>query len=88
MSSIIRIYKHFIVFERQTNLEEDRKTEIWHVKTKDLKTMIGTIKWFGRFFKYSFFPAPDTVFEHVCLNDIADFCVELDVNRRAAKKAS
>ncbi len=45
----------------------------WSVVTKIKPQQIGTISWFGRWRKYCFNPAPDTVFEQVCLRDIADF---------------
>lgn len=53
---------------------ENRKTEQWHVVSKERSIALGTIKWFGRFKQYSFEPNPNTVFEKICLRDIADFC--------------
>jgi hypothetical protein len=52
----------------------DRKTKIFLVLTTDGVSDLGTVKWFGRWRCYSFFPNTDTVFEKQCLRDIADFC--------------
>lgn len=46
---------------------------------------LGWIKWFGRWRKYSFFPATDAVFEETCLRDIADFCVQVTKEYRTSK---
>jgi len=48
------------------------KTHIWEVIAK-AGGFLGQVQWFGRWRKYSFFPAPDCVFEETCLEDIADF---------------
>lgn len=50
------------------------KTKIWDVITKEFPTKIGQIKWHAPWRKYSFFPESDTIFEEICLNDIANFC--------------
>jgi len=49
------------------------KTNIWEVVTIEEGYKLGYIKWFGRWRKYSFFPYIDTVYENICLQDIADF---------------
>lgn len=38
---------------------------------------LGRIRWFGRWRKYAFEPAPNTIFEQDCLRDIAAFCEDL-----------
>lgn len=52
------------------------KTEQWEVVAKDGGPTLGEVKWFGRWRKYAFFPAPDCVFEQDCLRVIAGFCEE------------
>lgn len=67
-----------------------RKTKVWLVKTREtelLGTPLGTVRWFGRWRKYCFFPFADTVYEEVCLREIAEFIVDRtkdhrDLNRR------
>ena len=52
------------------NPEED----CWWVVNKYDDVQLGTIGWFDKFHKYSFYVKPDTVYECVCLREIADFC--------------
>ena len=53
---------------------EGKKTASWAVLAKADHVFLGTVKWFARWYQYSFFPQIDTVFERTCLRDIADFC--------------
>jgi hypothetical protein len=69
----------WIVFDLLPRL--DRRTDHWHVWTKDRSGFLGEIKWFGRWRKYSFFPAPSTVFEPTCLRDITTF-IESEMQKR------
>lgn len=48
------------------------KTMLWDVLAK-AGGVLGEVKWFGRWRKYSFYPAPDCVFEQTCLRDLAQF---------------
>ena len=49
------------------------KTSVWRVHSKEDPIALGIIKWFARWRKYCFFPITDTVYEQVCLREIADF---------------
>ena len=49
-----------------------RKTCIWNVLTND-GFVLGQVKWFGRWRRYSFFPTSETVYEQTCLREIAQF---------------
>lgn len=51
-----------------------KKTKRFWVKSKEGGDTIGYIYWYGRWRKYCFFPNTDTVYEWICLYDIADFC--------------
>lgn len=56
-----------------------KKTRVWLVmptKCDDLAGAlpIGAVAWYGPWRKYSFFPAPGSVFEQDCLRQIAEFC--------------
>ncbi|KKM91198.1 hypothetical protein LCGC14_1230900 [marine sediment metagenome] len=63
------------------------KTSIWEVIPKDADhTRIGEVRWFGRWRKYAFFPLSETVFEQVCLRDIADFCETKTKEHKQRKK--
>jgi hypothetical protein len=49
------------------------KTNRWEVVTSE-GTIIGRISWYAPWRKYCFSPREDTVYEQVCLREIADFC--------------
>ena len=59
------------------------KTKRWNVIAKDGNIPLGQIRWFAQWYQYSFYPAPDTIFEKTCLRDIADFC---ETESRAHRK--
>jgi hypothetical protein len=61
----------FIKF-RIDGTSDSGKTVIWAVDAKD-GSVLGTVKWFGRWRKYCYFPEPNCVFEQTCLRDIAEF---------------
>ena len=63
------------------------KTKTWWVVTRDDATHLGWIGWFGRWRKYAFYPKSDTVYEEVCLRDIARFCLAETLKRREARIA-
>lgn len=69
----------FIFFQKA---ESTGKTFVYHVINDFNQEVIGHIKWFGKFRSYSFFPLPDTVYEKVCLRDIANFCEKLMLDRK------
>ena len=58
------------------------KTKVWAVLSKDGGLQIGLVSWYGPWRKYCFFPTECTVFEQVCLRQIAQFCeTETKVHR-------
>ena len=63
---------NYIRFELSAYPPENKKTQVWIINSKK-GDYLGEVKWFSRWRKYSFFPAPDCIFEEVCLGDIADF---------------
>jgi len=69
---------------RFDELTPNPATKRWAVTTKD-DIQIGTVKWYGPWRKYCFFPMAETVYEQVCLRDIASFCETETKNHRAAK---
>jgi len=76
---------------RMEQVRNTGKTLIWEVLTKDGGKdpgggeLLGEVKWFGRWRGYAFFPLRDTIYEHRCLRDIADF-VETQTKAHRAKK--
>ena len=65
---------------------QDPKTSIWHVVAKVDRTILGEIRWYGRWRGYAFFPWRDTLYEATCLNDIARFITEAMSKRRGSNK--
>lgn len=61
------------------------KTEVYTVETKACLP-IGTIKWYGSFRKYCFFPNANTVWDTSCLNDVIYFMSKLQREYEAGKK--
>lgn len=55
-------------------LDSSTKTQRWQVTAIADFADLGEIRWFARWYQYSFFPAANTVFEKTCLRDIAAFC--------------
>jgi hypothetical protein len=76
----------FISFNRRYSLEVGKVTKVWLVLTCSPITELGEVRWFGRWRKYGFFPAPDTVFEQDCLREIAFFCETATRFHKAGKK--
>ena len=48
--------------------------------------LIGLVHWYGPGRKYCFFPIAETVFEQVCLREIAAFCEDQTKLHRESKK--
>lgn len=65
----------FIEFKPLPN-SEGKRPGTWTVHTKKEGAYLGDIEWWGRWRCYTFSPSWNSVYEHVCLRDIADFCEE------------
>lgn len=66
-----------------------RKTNIYEVLEKgNIRSILGQIKWFGRWRKYVFEPTEKTVYEETCLREIALFIQQETrlYNKRAREK--
>ena len=50
------------------------KTQTWWVVNKYDDIQIGAIGWYASWRKYSYYAKNCTVYEQVCLREIADFC--------------
>lgn len=57
------------------------KTMIFDVESKTQNTLLGQIKWFGRWRQYAFFPCQGTCFNQECLADIIDWMQQLMASR-------
>lgn len=63
------------------------KTRVWRVINRHDEIPVGFVAWFGRWRKYAFYPKPETVFEQVCLREIAGFCERHTRAHTLARKA-
>lgn len=83
----------FIKFEYDGD-SETGKTGIWRVVPVDDAgaVVLGYVRWFGRWRRYSFFPHAGTVYESVCLRDLAAFCDQETnkhrLHRRSVRRAA
>ena len=78
MASFIRIVR--------LGLSDTGKTFIWSVMDRDECYALGTIKWYGHWRGYAFFPEPheETLYEQTCLREIADF-IERETKRTRSR---
>lgn len=53
-----------------TIVELKPKTKVIDVESKISGDVLGTIKWYGKWRQYAFFPGIYTIFNAECLNDI------------------
>lgn len=54
-------------------IEEKPKTNVWQVRSRHDKAIIGTIKWYANWRQYCFFPEANCVWSKGCLKDLCDF---------------
>lgn len=64
------------------------KTIVYNCSNKENRVLLGQVKWYGAFRKYSFFPEPNMVFESQCMRDIVSFMDQLMLERKIAKQNS
>lgn len=57
------------------------KTQVWRIEAMGGVTL-GLVRWFGPWRKYAFYPASGTVYEEVCLRELAEFCAARTQNHR------
>ena len=63
-------------------VDQKPKTSVYEVRSKEGNIYLGQIKWYAPWRCYSFFPAPDTIFEKKCLGDIVNFINKLMYERK------
>lgn len=75
----------YIKFHRAK--KQNPKTWIYLVRTNNIQgILLGTVKWFAQWRQYGFYPESGTVFEKTCLNDIKEFCIELNERQQLVRK--
>lgn len=72
----------YIKFHRA--VKQNPKTWIYLVRSKEEQgsALLGIVKWYAQWRQYGFYPEPGTVFEKTCLNDIKNFCIDLNERQR------
>lgn len=58
------------------------KTAIWNVRNG---IVLGEIKWYAHWRRYCFYPAPETLYDAVCLRQVADFCEAQTEKQKASR---
>lgn len=80
-----KVYKHIRFNEWAP---DGRKTRAWTCLSNSNAAPLGTVKWFGRWRQYCFFPEDDCVFSVGCMEDINTFIREcMDAWREEKKRA-
>jgi hypothetical protein len=80
---------HYLRFFK---LDQDphKVTADWHVNqfgdTNIPAVSLGVVKWYAPWRKYCFYPHPHTIFEEVCLRDIAQFVQDRTAEHKQVKK--
>lgn len=64
----------------------NKKTSTYQVVSKEGAGVLGEIKWYASWRKYSFFPAANTLYETKCLTDIVEFIDHLMDERKVKKE--
>lgn len=62
------------------------KTRVWTVESKQHGSVLGLIRWFGRWRQYVFEPGHETLFNVGCLSDIEKFLDDAMADWRESKK--
>jgi len=87
-----KIEGKYIYFFHDTE-DDNPKTQVWEIFSKDDNTWLGRIKWFARWRCYAWSSTylleeqhgrfvSDIVFEKDCTREIADFCDKLTITHR------
>ncbi len=73
----------------EVRLPPERKTNEWHIHSANSGEVLGEVKWYGAWRQYCFFPHGfDTVFNHACLRDLAEFVQHETLSHHDALKVA
>jgi hypothetical protein len=56
-------------------VKDTGKTKVWDVRSRRSGYTLGIIKWYGPWRQYTFWPAPDTIWNQTCLGDVEAFII-------------
>jgi hypothetical protein len=74
----------FIMFKR-SGMSKSGRTQLWGIYASEDDQFLGGVSWYGPWRQYVFHPAGATIFEKVCLGDIAQFLKDLADLRKEQK---
>lgn len=69
-------YIHFV------KIEQKPKTAVWSCRNNRSDAELGRVKWYGPWRQYCFFPAGPAVYSQGCLENIAGFIQQLEIDRK------
>ena len=72
-----------ITFEERPSYR--KKTREWNVVSQG-ECRLGEVKWYAPWRRYCFFPDGDTLYDHICLDQISAFCLR-ETNSMKAERA-
>lgn len=67
-------------------VQTQKKTKTFTITANEGGQVLGEVKWYAPWRKYSFFPSQNTLFETQCLKDIVEFIENLHNERRVEKE--
>lgn len=68
---VSKVYKYLTVVVSPR--PEGRRTNVYYVINKK-RSCIGVVKWHGPWKRFCFYPSPESCYDPVCLESVADFC--------------
>jgi len=80
---IVKACQYFDIIAEQ--FKPGRKTQDFVIVNRNAKIVIGTIKWYGPWRQYCFYPVSDTVWSAGCLEGVFEFLNEVKQTRRNAQ---
>ena len=75
----LKLKSKYMEFEK---IGDTGKTEIWLILSRSSGFNLGTIKWYGPWRQYCFFPSSNSVFNRACIDDINGKITELMDQRK------
>lgn len=73
----------FLNFE-ELPTEAARRTKIWRVSSRTTSIVLGFVRWFPHWRKYTFIPEAGMVFDASCLHELSDFVLERTRDHQSA----
>ncbi len=64
------------------DITDKTKTSVWNCINNKSGDILGVIKWSTGWRQYCYFPVPYTLYSRECLDDVADFILQLMNERK------